>query len=67
MASDEKPKRGRPPVDPDATPARVHLTVSTKMYDELFHVSARTGKSIPTVIRHAVQLALKKDPGTPRL
>lgn len=50
----EKPKRGRPPVDPDATPTRVNLTLSAHLYDSLFQRAQAKAISIPEFIRRTL-------------
>ena len=44
-------RRGRPPVDPDATPTRVNLTLPATVYDRLFQHAQTKAISVPEVIR----------------
>lgn len=49
-----KSKRGRPPVDADATPTRINLTLSAHLYDALFQRAQAKALSIPEVIRRTL-------------
>lgn len=48
-------RRGRPPVDPDATPTRVQVTLSAKMYDALFQRAQAKEITVPEAIRRSIE------------
>lgn len=63
MSSDAVPRkrRGRPPVDPDATPTRVLVTLSAKQYDDLFQRAQTKAISIPELMRRSCCGPTKRD------
>lgn len=61
MADSPNKRRGRPPVDPDATPTRINLTLSAKQYDDLFQRAQAKAISIPEVIRRDLPQLSKRD------
>lgn len=59
-------KRGRPPLYPDVTPARVHVTISPSSYDRAEALARARGTSVPSVIRRALDSALAEQNKQPK-
>lgn len=58
-----KPKRrGRPPIDPDAPAARVHLTLAAVAYDRLYRTAQDQAISVPEVIRRRLRRPAHSQP-----
>jgi hypothetical protein len=55
-------KRGRPPLDPDEAPARVHVTVPSRDYDLALKRAEQEGVSIPELVRRGLTRVLAEPP-----
>jgi hypothetical protein len=59
-------RRGRPPLYPGDTPARVHVTVSSGDYDKAYTIARREGVSVAEVLRRGISRAISDDSGRRR-
>jgi hypothetical protein len=50
----EPTKRGRPPLTPGDTPARIEVLVPSTQYDRLYERAQRDGLSIPAIVRRGL-------------
>ena len=57
---DNAKRPGRPPIDPERPPARVHVTIPAATYDTLYKTARAQGQSVPALIR--ATLAGNKQP-----
>jgi hypothetical protein len=46
-----EPKRGRPPLTPGDTPARVDVLMPSRDYDRAYQLARREGISVPELLR----------------
>jgi hypothetical protein len=49
---------GRPPVDDENTPARVHVTLPSKDFDRADLIAKREGVSVPELLRRGLTRVL---------
>lgn len=49
-----EPKRGRPPLCPGDTPAKVQVYVPSRDYDRVLRIAKRDDVSVPEVIRRGI-------------
>jgi hypothetical protein len=49
-----EPKRGRPPLTPGQTPARVEVLVPSPQYDRAYQRAQRDGISVPALLRRGL-------------
>lgn len=52
---------GRPAIDDDQTPARVHVTVSASDYDRAYERATREGTSVPELLRRGLRRELAEE------
>jgi hypothetical protein len=56
---DPKPN-GRPPLVPGDTPARVQVTLPSRVYDKADAIAKRDGVSIPEVLRRGLAHVIRR-------